>query len=198
MNARCCLALAALVLCGCGREARREALGLGRTLTQERAAFASATTQEKDLVAATRAWAEGIASGGAGTGDRLAQNATVAADLAKSVESVSGQVGQMRKAIYDLAIQQEFPQSIRAALITQITKRQRMLQDIRGALAEAAAQFQELRQSRGYKGDSYPNSIDKLTQILQAYKPPADIIGDALSALRDKYGLKEADLVGGA
>src|SRR5438270_7988458 len=140
---------AAVLLCGCGREERREAVGLGKILSQDRAGFAAANAHEKDLVTATRGWAEAIVSGGAGTGQQLAQNASVAADLAKSAEGISAQLGQMRQAIYDQVLQQEFPQSVRSTLITGLTKRQRMLQDLRAALVESAAQFSELRQMPG-------------------------------------------------
>ena len=198
MTARCCWAVAAaVVLCGCGGEARREAVGLGKILSQDRAGFAAANAQEKDLVTATRGWTEAIVSGGAGTGQQLAQNASVASDLAKSAEGISAQLGQMRQAIYDQALQQEFPQSVRSTLITGLTKRQRLLQDLRAALAESAAQFNELRQMRDYKGDSYPTAIDKLSRILQGYTGPTDVIGDALGSLKEKYGLAEADLLAG-
>jgi len=188
------LLAAAALLCGCGGAAKREATELSRILAHDQPGFAALNSQEKDLVTASQAWTEAVATGGAGQGEQLERNAAAADDLAKSADSISRELGKMRQEIYEQTLREEFPQGVRANLITQITKRQRLLQEIRSDLTEAATQFRALGQMRGYKGNSYPGSIDKLAQLLQVYKPPANVIGEALGALKDKYGLKGVDV----
>jgi hypothetical protein len=195
MKLRCCCLAAAIVLSsGCGKEERREAVGFYKVLVEKRAAFAESNNLEKDFIATARSWCESIVANGSGQGSQLAQNATVARDLAKSVETLSAQIGQVRQPVYNLTFQKEFPQGVRNALITQLTKRQRFLQELRAALDAAAAGFEALGQSRDYKGDSYPNAIGKLTTVLQGYHAPGDAVAEAVTALADKYSIKDADL----
>lgn len=188
------LAPALIALCGCGGAARQEGARLGKVLTQGRDGFTAANNTEKDLVAAGRNWVAGITAGGAGTGSRLEQNAGVAGDLAKSADTVSNQLGQLRKAVYDQPLQQEFTQGVRSTLITQITKRQRTLQELRAALLESQTQLHALGETRGFKGDSYPQAVDKVNQILEGYAAPADVVGDALASLKNEYGFKDPEL----
>jgi len=189
------LPIALAALCGCGGAAHQEALSLCKILANGHADFLAANAKETELMAATAAWADTIIRSGAGRGGQLEQNAKVAEDLANSADQVGTQVGQLRKAIFDLALQQEFTQGVRSTLTTQLTRRQRTLQELRTALTESAAQFRELSQTRSYKGDSYPTAIDKVNQMAQTAKPPEDVVGQALSALKDKYGIKDSDLV---
>ncbi|SPF43103.1 conserved exported hypothetical protein [Candidatus Sulfopaludibacter sp. SbA4] len=190
----CCLAAAVLLSSGCGKEERMEAIRFDKLLTQKKAAFAESNAQEKEFISGVRGWCEAMTSGGAGLGTQLAQNEAVAQDLAKSAASVSAQVGQVRQAVYDLPIQKEFTQGVRNTLIGELTRRQRLLQDIRSALQESAAAFDGFRQSRDYKGDTYPAGIDKLTRILGSYKEPGDAVTEAVTALTEKYSIKDADL----
>lgn len=187
------LALALVVLYGCGGAAHEEALGFCKILANGQAGFAEANATEKDLGVAASAWADGIIKGGAGSGDQLLQNAKVAGDMANSAGQVSTQIGQLRKAVYDQPLKEEFVQGVRSTLITQLTSRQRTLQELRTTLTESAAQFRELSQTRAYKGDSYPTAIDKLNQMLQGRKAPEDALGHALSALKEQYGIKDAE-----
>ena len=188
----CLLAAAAVLLSsGCGKQERLEAGQLHKELTQKKAGFAAANVQEKDFISGLRGWCGSITTNGAGKGPQLDQNAAVAQDLAKSAAAVSAQVGQVRQAVYDLPVQKEFIKGIRNGLITELTRRQRLLQEIRSALQESATSFDGFRQSREYKGDTYPAGIDKLNRILQSYKEPPDAVGEALSALATKYNLQE-------
>jgi hypothetical protein len=188
-----CLTIALAALCGCGGAAHQEALGRCKFLSDGQSNYSAANATEKDLGTATTAWASAVITSGAGKGDQLEQNAKVAGDLANSADQVSTQLGQLRKAIYDLPLREEFTQGVRSTLITQITRRQRTLQEMRTALTESAAQFRELHQTRAYKGDSYPTAVDKLNQMLQTHKAPEDAVGGALASLKDKYGIKDAD-----
>jgi len=190
----CWLALGALVLGGCGGAAHREAVGLSKVLLEGRQEYTAANATEKDLVTATGNWAGRIIANGAGRGAQLEQNAAMADDLAKSAEAVSTQLGQLRKSVYDLALQQEFVQGVRSSLITQITKRQRTLQDLRTSLTEGAAAFRELSQTRAYKGDSYPQAVDKLNQMAQNYSASPDFLAEALNSLKTEYGIKDLEL----
>ena len=139
---RYCWLLAAVALfSGCGKEERTEAVRFCRTLQQKSADFASANAMEKDFLASARSWCGSIMENGAGRGDQLNQNAAVAQDLAKSAAFISTQVGAVRQAVYDESLKQEFPQSIRVNLITQLTKRQRLLQDDAGAAGRFRPRF---------------------------------------------------------
>ena len=194
-NSGSCLLLAvAALITGCGKQARTEAVQLAKALTEKKANFASADAIERDLVSNARAWCGGITANGAGRGAELDQNATVAAELAKSLVAASAQLGQVRNAIEGQPLKEEYPQSIRNELITQLTKRQRMLQDMRALLEQSATQFLEYRHNKAYVGDTYPDGIAKLDTLLQAYKAPEDAVGTALAALRAKYSLSGSEL----
>ena len=189
----CCL-LAVAFLSGCGKEERSEAIQLTRILTEKQSDFESANTLEKDLVSSARAWCGGITANGAGRGVELDQNARVATELAKSAVAISTQLSRVRQAVDGAALKEEHPQSVRNDLITQLTKRQRLLQNVRAFLEQSAPQFLEYRQSRAYAGDTYPDGIGKLDALLKAYKPPDDIIGAALAGLKVKYKITPNEL----
>jgi hypothetical protein len=187
--------LAAVALfSGCGREERAEAVRLCKTLQQKSADFASANAMEKEFLASARSWCGSIVENGAGRGDQLSQNAAVAKDLAKSAALISTQVGAVRQAVYDEPIKQEYTQSIRLNLITQLTKRQRSLQEVRALLDDSAPGFLDLKLSPGYKGDSYPGGIPKLDAMLGSYTSPQDLVGEAIKSLKTKYDIQDADL----
>ncbi|SPE37658.1 conserved hypothetical protein [Candidatus Sulfopaludibacter sp. SbA6] len=188
------LVASVLLSFGCGKEERMEAVRFDKLLTQKKAAFAESNAQEKEFVSGVRGWVAAMTANGAGIGTGLEQNASIAQDLAKSAAAVSAQVGLVRQAVYDLPVQKEFIQGVRNTLIGELTRRQRLLQDIRSALQETAAAFDGFRQSRDYKGDTYPAGIDKLTRILGSYKEPGDAVTDAMTALTAKYNIKDADL----
>ena len=195
MKLHYCWLLAATVLfSGCGREERAEAVRFSKTLQQKSADFAKANAMEKDFLASARVWCESIMANGAGRGDELNQNAAVAKDLAKSAAFISTQVGAVRQAIYDEPVKHEYPQSIRVNLITQLTKRQRLLQEERALLDDSAPGFLDLRLSRDYKGDAYPGGIPKLNAMLQTYMSPEDFVGEAIQALKTKYNIQDSDL----
>ena len=195
MKLRYCWLLAAVALVsGCGREERREAVRFSKTLQQKSADFSKANALEKDFLASARSWSGSIMENGAGRGDQLNQNAAVAKDLAKSAAYISTLVGTVRQAIYDEPVKQEYPQSIRLNLITQLTKRQRVLQEVRALLDDSAPGFLDLGRSREYKGDAYPGGIPKLNVMLEGYGSPADIVGEAIKSLKTKYDIQDADL----
>jgi hypothetical protein len=197
LNSRYCLLLAAVTfIMGCGKPGRTEAVQLAKVLAEKKANFASANTIEKDVVSNARAWCGGITANGAGRGLELDQNATVAAELAKSAVAVSTQLSQVRQAIVGQPLKEEYPRDVRDALVTQLTKRQRLLQDIRALLEQSATQFLEYRHSKSYVGDTdtYPDGIVKLDALLQTYKAPEDAVGTALAALKEKYGLSDSEI----
>jgi len=192
---RYCWLLAAVALfSGCGKEERTEAVRFCRTLQQKSADFASANAMEKDFLASARSWCGSIMENGAGRGDQLNQNAAVAHDLAKSAAFIGTQLGAVRQAIYDEPLQQEYPQSIRDNLITQLTKRQRLLQETRALLDDSAPGFLDLRLSLDYKGDAYPGGIPKLNAMLEGYSSPKDVVGEAIQSLKAKYNIRDAEL----
>ena len=194
MKFKYCLALAAVVFgAGCGKEERAEAVRLSKALTQKQPDFASANAAEKDLVDNARVFCGAITANGAGRGQELAQNASVVTQLANSAVEISGHLSQVRQAVYDLSLKQEYPQSIRATLITEFTKRQRFLQDVRSMLEQSSTDFLAYQKLRDFKGDTFPDGIGKLNAVLESYKPPADAVGTALAALKTKYNLTGAE-----
>ncbi len=195
VNSRHCLLLATVAfISGCGKQERAEAVQFAKALTEKEAVFASANTAEQDFVNSALAWCGGITGKGAGRGVELDQNAAVATGLAKSAVAISAQLSQVRQAIDALPLKEEYPRSVRNELTTQLTNRQRSLQDMRALLQQSATQFLEYKQSRAYVGDTYPDGVGKLDALLRVYKPPEDAVGAALTALRTKYGLKDSEL----
>ena len=108
--------------------------------------------------------------------------------------AVSAQLSQVRQVVDDEPLKEQYPRHVRNALITQLTKRQRMLQDMRALLEQAAPQFLEYQHNKTYAGDTYPDGIGKLDVMLRTYKEPEDAIGTALAALKAKYGLSDSEL----
>src|ERR1039458_6262895 len=157
----CLLMAAAACITGCGKQERNEAVQLAKALTAKKADYASSNTTEKDFVESARAWCAGITTDGAGRGAELDQNASVAAQIAKSAVAVSAQLGQVRQVVDDLPLKEEFPKEVRNTLITQLIKRQRMLQDMRALLEESAPQFLDYRKIKTYTGDTYPDEIGR-------------------------------------
>ena len=195
LNSRYYLLLAAVAsITGCGKQERIEAVQFAKTLTEEKASFASANRIEKDFVSNARAWCGGITANGAGRGVELDQNAVVAAELAKSAVKISSQLSQVRQAIDGQPLKEEYPRHIRNMLTTQLTKRQRLLQDMRALLEQSGPQFLEFKSRKAYVGDTYPDGIGKLNALLGAYEAPEDALGSALAALQGKYRLSDSEL----
>jgi hypothetical protein len=192
-----CVLAAVLVWTGCGGAERKEAVTLCKVLTQKKTDFAATNALEKDLLESTRSWSESIIAAGSGHGKDLSGNADSAKELAQSASLVSTQLGQLRQSLYDQPLQKENLQAIRGKLLSQIQKRQAMLQDVRAALQGAAANFLEFEQSRAYTGDTYPGGIDKLNAMLGGYKGPEDLLGKAIAELKATYKIQDADLGAG-
>jgi hypothetical protein len=188
------LLAAAVCITACGKQERSEAVQLAKALSAKKADYASSNTTERDFVNSARAWCAGITTNGAGRGAELDQNASVATQIATSAVAVSAQLSQVRQAVDDQPLKEEYPREVRNTLITQLTKRQRMLQDIRALLEQAAPQFLEYRKLKTYAGDTYPDGIGKLNTMLGTYKEPEDAIAIALAALKTKYSLSDSDL----
>lgn len=192
----CGLLLAVALFSGCGRQEKKEAITLYKVLMQNQANFQSTNASEKEFLNGTKAWAEGFAGNGSGTGAVLERNAAACQDMAQSAVVLSNQLGQVRKAIYDLSLKEEYPQSIRVGLLSQIQKRQKLLQEVRAALQDSAKGFADFAHAKGYKGDSYPGGISQLTTMLSGYKGPEDAVAQAIASLREKYSIKDSDLAG--
>ena len=190
----CVLLAAAVCIAGCGKQERNEAVQLAKALAAKKADYASANATEKDFIASARAWCGGITANGAGRGAELDQNATVAAEIAKSAVAVSAQLSQVRQAADDQPLKEEFPKDVRNTLITELTKRQRLLQDMRAMLEQASPQFLEYKKIKTYVGDTYPDGIGKLNAMLDTYKEPEDAIATALGALKAKYSLSDSEM----
>ena len=188
--------LVALGACaaGCGKQERAEAVQLAKALNAQKAGYASSNTTEKGFVESARAWCAGITTNGAGKGAELEQNASVAAQIAKSAVAVSAQLSQVRQAVDALPLKEEYPREVRNTLITQLTQRQRTLQDIRALLEQAGPEFLQYAKDKTYKGDTYPGGIGKLNTMLGAYKEPPDSLAAALGGLKEKYSLTDSEL----
>jgi len=189
-----CILAAALAWTGCGGSERKEAVTFCKVLTQKQPDFAATNALEKDLLDSTRSWCESIIAGGSGHGKDLQGNADSAKELAQSASLVSRQLGQLRQSLYDQPLRKENVQEIRGKLLSQIQKRQTMLQDVRTNLEGAAANFLEFEQSRAYTGDTYPAGIDKLNSMLAGYTAPEDILGKAIAELKATYKIQDSEL----
>ncbi|MGD0775266.1 MAG: hypothetical protein ABSC05_20820 [Candidatus Solibacter sp.] len=195
LNSALCLSIAAAAcITGCGRQERMEAVQLAKALTAKKADYANSNKTEKDFVESARAWCTGITTNGAGRGAELDQNSSVATQIAQSAAAVSAQLSQVRQVVDDLPLKEEFPKEVRNTLITQLTKRQRTLQDMRALLEASAPQFLEYRKIKTYVGDTYPDGIGKLDTMLGTYQEPEDAIATALAALKKKYSLADSEL----
>ncbi len=184
------LALAALAFAaGCGRQEKAEAVRLSQALTQKQADFNSASAKEAALVENARAVCTAITAHGTGRGPELAQNAGLVNALATSAVEISTHLSQVRLAVSDLSLSQEYTQGIRAGLITEFTRRQRFLQDVRSLLEQSATDFLAFQKQKDYKGETIPDGITKLDAALQRYKAPPDAVGSTLAELKTKYGL---------
>lgn len=188
------LIASAVLLAACGRQERLEAVGFAKVLTAKQANLAAADAIERDLVANAHAWCAGIAASGSGRGEQLDQNAAVATELAKSAVAASAQLSEIRQAIDALALHDEYPRGVRNSLVTQLTRRQRMLQDIRALLESSATEFQQNRRNKSYTGDTYPEGISKLDEIVCAYKPPDPVVATAIASLQSKYNLRQNEM----
>ncbi len=187
--------LAAVVFAsGCGKQERIEAVQLSQVLEKNQANLATANSVEKEFVSGLRGWAGDIIANGAGRGAQLDQNSTVAAQLAKSAAEIGAELGRVRQSFYDLSLKQEYPQTVRDGLITQLATRQRLLQDMRASLERCVPQFMDFRHDKTYVGDSYPAGIAELDALLRAYKPPPDAVRSALADLKGKYKLSHRQL----
>jgi hypothetical protein len=192
--ARYCALLAAIVVIGgCGKQERNEALQFGKTLAEKKTVFAGATANERRLVDDARSWCAKITGSGAGQGAGLDQNSAAATQLAKNAVAISSQLSQVRQAIDDQTLKEEFTRNLRAEITTQLTRRQRVLQDMRAVLEQAAPQFLDYKKVKGYKGDTYPDGVARLDTLLGAYKVPEDAVGSAITSLRSKYSFTESD-----
>ena len=179
---------------GCGKQERTEAVQLAKVLKERKANLTSANAIEKEFVSSARAWCGGITANGSGRGVELDQDATVATELAKSSVAVSNQLSLVRQAVDGQPLKEEYPRNVRNVLATQLSKRQRLLQDMRALLEQSATQFLEYRHIKDYKGDTYPDGIGKLDALLRTYNAPEDAVGTALAALQAKYGLSDSEL----
>jgi hypothetical protein len=190
----CVVVAAAAVLAGCGKQERLEAVGFAKVLSDREANFTEANAIEKDFIANAQAWCAGIVESGSGRGAVLDQNAAVAAELAKSAVAVSAQLSEVRQAIDAQPLHEEYTRTVRNAVTTQLTRRQRMLQDVRTLLESAATQFHAYRQSKSFTGDAYPDGIAQLNTLLASYKPPQPAVETALSSLKSKYHLRDNEI----
>src|ERR1039457_2339441 len=108
-NSMLCLCMgAAACVTGCGKQERNEAVQLAKTLTAKKADYASSNTIERDFVSSARAWCAGITTNGAGRGAELDQNAAVATEIAKSAVAVSTQLSQVRQALDDQPLKEQY------------------------------------------------------------------------------------------
>jgi hypothetical protein len=190
-----CVALAAaLVSVGCGGKERTEAVGLAKALKSRQADFDKANATEKDLIRTAREWVTGMTEKGTGSGDKLDEHAATASALAKSAVEASTAIGLVRQAVYDMPLNEEFTSGVRNKLITEITRRQRALQDLRSTLEPIVPELQANRKKKDFKGDSYPAGVVKLQSVLQTYKTPLDAVADALLELKTKYSLTPAEM----
>ncbi len=190
-----CIGLAtALALCGCGGAEKKEAVSFAKTLKQKQPDFQSAMDVERDFVKKARPWVEQIKTGGAGKGAQLDQNAATATELAQMTTTISNHLSQVRQAVYDKPLQAEYIQNIRLGMISDLTKRQRTLQELKTLFEGVAPEFLSYKKNPTYKGDSYPGGISQLDTILSSYSSQLDIVGEAIKNIKSKYDLSDTEI----
>ncbi len=185
---------AAAVFSGCGGAEHEEAVRFAKILNARQADFSNANRTERQLVEKARAWVANITANGAGKAAALDQNAAVAAELLKAAQDVSAGISQVGVPLNELTLQAQFTKDTRSALSTELTKRQRSLQDLRTALEGLGPAFVALKKLPGYKGDTYPGGITALDTMLQNFRIPEDVVQKALTELKTNYGLKPEEL----
>jgi len=188
-----CLLASITFFTGCGKQAHREAGVLYQVLERNQPAYNSSNGMERDLVASTRTWTENIMTSGAGHGAELTQSAVVARELAHSADLISTQLGELRKIMYDQILKTDDLQAVRSQINIQISKRQQFLQRLRIVLDGTAGEFENLAQSRSYRGDTYPAGIDQIGQLLQTYHSPEDVVRQTMESLKSDYGISGAN-----
>ncbi|HWQ55552.1 MAG TPA: hypothetical protein VN442_17830 [Bryobacteraceae bacterium] len=184
----------ALMLCGCGRQERTEAVRFWKVLENQRADFTAFTEQETRFLDGAQSWCAGVMANGAGRGDQLDRNAETAGQLAKSADVLSGRLGRIRQAVYNEKLESDGTRSIRSTLIDQFAQRQRYLQEVRTMLQETAPAFLQFRNDRTYTADTYPGGLAKLNDRLSGPRGQRDVLEPAITALKEKYQLTAADL----
>ena len=183
----CLLAGAVLLASGCGKQERSEAVQLAKTLQQQKATFDAANTAEQDLVTKSKAWCRGIMASGAGKGTGLDQNAAQAAQFAKDAVAISTQLSQVRQGIDAVSLTEEFPRGVKNELTTALTKRQRLLHELRTLAEQVSPQFLAYKEMKDYAGDSYPDGLTKFDAALRTHMRPDDSVATALAALKEKF-----------
>ncbi|MCU1233473.1 MAG: hypothetical protein JWP63_1440 [Candidatus Solibacter sp.] len=183
-----------VLLAGCGKDEHNEAVRLSKALTEQQANFASANALEKSFVKSAQDWADGIASNGSGKGDALDQNAAVAAQLSKNAVAIGAELSPVRQAVDDQSLQSEFTKGVRSTLVTQLTKRQRYLQDMRALLDQVGPEFLTYKADKSYKGDLCPSGVNKLAAMLSSHAIPNDDLGTALAALKTQYKFEAGEI----
>lgn len=191
---RCCVLVGALVLCGCGRQERAEAVRFWKVLENQRAEFAAFTEQETRFLDGAQSWCGAVMADGAGRGDQLNKHAEIAGQLAKSADVLSGRLGRIRQAVYNEKLESDGTRSVRSTLIDQFAQRQRYLQEVRAMFQEIGPVFVQFRNDRTYTGDTYPGGLGKLNERLLGPRGTRDVLEPAISALKEKYKLTTADL----
>ena len=185
---RSCLCAAAVLLAsGCGKQERSEAVQLAKTLQQQKATFDAANAAEQELVTKAKAWGRAIMETGAGKGTGLDQNAAQAAQFAKDALAVSTQLSQVRQGIDAVSLTEEFPRGVKNELTTALTKRQRLLHDLRTLADQLSPQFLAYKTMKDYAGDSYPDGLTKFDEALRTHMRPDDSVATALAALQEKF-----------
>ncbi|MBK7931182.1 MAG: hypothetical protein IPJ98_28000 [Bryobacterales bacterium] len=183
----CLLAGAVLFASGCGKQERSEAVQLAKTLQQQKATFDAANAAEQDLVTKSKAWCRGIMESGAGKGTGLDQNAAQAAQFAKDAVAISTQLSQVRQGIDAVSLTEEFPRGVKNELTTALTKRQRLLHDLRTLADQLSPQFLAYKGMKDYAGDSYPDGLTKFDEALRTHMRPDDSVATAIAALQEKF-----------
>ena len=184
----------AVLLAGCGKEEHSEAVRLTKVLTEKQANFSKAGELEKTFVTSARDWADGILANGSGKGAALDQNAAVSAQLARDAVAIGAELSQVRQAVDDQTLQAQFTKDVRSTLVTQLTKRQRYLQDMRALLEQAGPEFLTYKANKSYAGDLCPGGISKLAAMLGSHAIPNDDVGRALAALKTKYKFEAGEI----
>jgi hypothetical protein len=197
LNPRTCRLLPALLLlAACGGARHDEAVRFSKTLIAQKTAFAAANAAEQQFLDQARAYCSDIVAKGAGKAADVEQKAVGAVALAQASLTPVNQLSQVRKAINDISLLQEFNGSVRGGLIDEISKRQRFLQEVKTQFENAALQLRTLAGRSDYTADSFPDEIRQLNDLLLGYRVREGTLDEAIKTVIEEYKLTDADLAG--
>lgn len=178
------IVVSTLLLMACSSE-KAEAVRFGKVLKQQQSSLSNANSQERQLLTSLGRWAGQVAFLG-GSGESSNQQAR---QYSQQVKSLQSQVAQIRQAVEAESLNQAFNQNLRSNIISSLTRREQFLGEV-SSLCDNSTGFGTTFGTQF----QVPRAVGQIVTKLQSATPPEDNIGTALSELRTKYEITDAEL----